>query len=231
MIGIILLTITWLLFRFEGRSLSAIGCNQPLKRTQEFFSGLCIAALFAVAQFTLAAEVADFSWKINSNFGLNELANSLRWVFNSVIYEELIFRGYLLYKLIQWLGPRTGVALSSISFGIYHWFSYEVFGHWMSMIFVFIMTATFGLMLAYAFYKTRSIILPIALHLGWNLVTLTVFSNGSIGNQLLYSVPEEGIKLLSGYSALMINLLLPLCLPVLVLIALKTIYLKGRKSS
>lgn len=231
MIGIILLTITWLLLRFEGRSLSAIGFNQPLKRTQELFAGLCIAASFAVAQFTLAAEVADFSWKINSNFGLNEFANSFRWVFNSVIYEELIFRGYLLYKLIQWLGPRTGVALSSISFGIYHWFSYEVFGHWMSMIFVFIMTATFGLMLAYAFYKTRSIILPIALHLGWNLVTLTVFSNGSIGNQLLYSVPEEGIKLLSGYSALMINLLLPLCLPVLVLIALKTIYLKGRKSS
>lgn len=231
MIGIILLAITWLFLRIEGRSLTSIGLNQPLIRTQEFFTGFCIAALFAVAQFTLAAEVADFSWKINSNYGLNEFANSLRWVFNSVIYEELIFRGYLLYKLIQWLGPKSGVALSSISFGIYHWFSYQVFGQWMNMLFVFIMTATFGLMLAYAFYKTRSIILPIALHLGWNIVTLTVFSNGSIGEQYLYSDPEGGIKLLSGYSALLINLVLPLCLPLLVLIVLKIAKLKGRENS
>ncbi|MBD3667978.1 MAG: CPBP family intramembrane metalloprotease [Kangiella sp.] len=227
MIGIILLAITWLLLRIEGRTLSAIGFNHPLKRTQEFFAGFCIAALFAVAQFTLASEVADFSWKINPNFGLNELANSLRWVFNSVIYEELIFRGYLLYKLIQWLGSKTGVALSSISFGIYHWFSYGIFGHWMSMIFVFIMTASFGLMLAYAFYKTRSIILPIALHLSWNIVTLTVFSNGSIGDQWLYSIPEGGIQLLSGYAALWINLVLPLCLPLLVLFVLKKMKFRG----
>lgn len=99
------------------------------------------------------------------------------------------------------------------------------------MLFVFIMTATFGLMLAYAFYKTRSIILPIALHLGWNIVTLTVFSNGSIGEQYLYSDPEGGIKLLSGYSALLINLVLPLCLPLLVLMVLKKAQLKGRVNS
>lgn len=220
MIGIILLAATWLLLRIEARSLSSIGLNKPKQRLLEFGAGFFIASIFAFSQFMLAALVADFSWKINSSYGLSDLANSLRWVFNSVIYEELIFRGYLLYKLIQWLGPRWGIALSSISFGIYHWFSYEVFGHWMSMIFVFIMTATFGLMLAYSFYKTRSIILPIALHLGWNLITLTVFSNGSIGEQFLYSTPEGGINLLTGYSALLINLILPLCLPLVVLVAL-----------
>ncbi len=55
--------------------------------------------------------------------------DSIRWNINSVLFEELLFRGYLLYKAIEWLGARKGCFLSAIAFGVYHWFSYGVIGN------------------------------------------------------------------------------------------------------
>jgi len=71
-------------------------------------------------------------------------------------------------------------------------------------------------MLAYAFAKTGSIILPIALHLGWNLVTIQVFSNGPIGDQLLIK-STENVDLIEGYRSLIVSVLIPFSYPLLML--------------
>jgi len=55
------------------------------------------------------------------------------------------------------------------------------------MIFIFFMTAIWGFMFAMAFAKTYSLYLPVALHFGWNLIHIVVFSQGPLGNQLLIS--------------------------------------------
>ena len=73
-------------------------------------------------------------------------------------------------------------------------------------------------MFAYAFAKTGSMLLPIALHLGWNSVHLIVFSQGSIGDQLLIGVGGEP---LSGVVSLAVFLLQWLGLPMIVLIYLR----------
>ncbi|MFY9341430.1 MAG: CPBP family intramembrane glutamic endopeptidase [Planctomycetota bacterium] len=36
------------------------------------------------------------------------------------IYEELIFRGWLLGRLVRWRGPAVGIAVSSLLFGVLH---------------------------------------------------------------------------------------------------------------
>lgn len=45
-----------------------------------------------------------------------------------------------------------------------------------------------GVVYAYGYAKTFSLYVPIAIHLGWNLVRSVVFSETVIGNQLLVQV-------------------------------------------
>lgn len=214
MIGIILLAASWLALKCEKNPLSTLGFNRPKQRTIEFISGLMIAGLYASIQFLLIAHWSNFSWQINDAYTLGHALESLRWNINSVLFEEFIFRGYLLYKAIQLLGERKGCLLSAVAFGIYHWFSYGVIGSVVPMIYVFFMTGTFGLMLAYAFAKTRSVLLPIALHLGWNLATILVFSNGPIGDQWLIK-STTNVQLIEGLRSLIVSIIIPLSFPIL----------------
>ena len=216
MIGVILLALTWLLLRFEGKSLSAIGFNQPVKRSTEFAWGILLATAFVVVQFLLIAYFADFEWHLNPDFNLRDVLLSARWNVNSVLFEEFIFRGYLLYKLISMVGTTRGCWLSAAAFGIYHWFSYEVFGAPVQMIYVFVLTGMFGLMLAYAFAKTGSLFLPVALHLGWNLTTGMAFSNGPLGEQLLLPSQTEMV-VLTAVQQLLTSIAIPMLLVGLVI--------------
>ncbi|NVJ61538.1 MAG: CPBP family intramembrane metalloprotease [Gammaproteobacteria bacterium] len=208
MIGIILIAISWGLLRIEKRPLSAIGFNKPQQRLIEFLTGLFLAGSFATLQFILIAYFSNFGWKLNSDFNVTTFVDSLRWNINSVLFEELIFRGYLLYKAIEMLGVRNGCLLSAIAFGVYHWFSYGIFGNVVQMIYVFLLTGSFGLALALSFAMSKSVILPIALHLGWNLVTILVFSNGPLGAQLLISSLAEP-EPLSGVEQFITSILMP----------------------
>ncbi|GAA4361527.1 CPBP family intramembrane glutamic endopeptidase [Kangiella marina] len=221
MIGIILLAITWLLLRLEHKGLNEIGLNKPTQRSIEFIVGLILAALFCFAQNGLLALAGNFSWELNPQYSFNTALDSLRWILNSVLYEELLFRGYLLYKAIHYLGPKAACIVSAVAFGVYHWFTYEVIGNPVAMGYVFILTAIPGFMFSYAFLKTRSIILPIGLHLGWNIFNILVFSKGPVGEQLLLTNPALTTESIDGWSALFINLIIPLLLPLVVILFLK----------
>jgi membrane protease YdiL (CAAX protease family) len=59
------------------------------------------------------------------------------------------------------------------------------------MAITFVATGVFGGVLAYAFFKTSSLLIPIAIHLGWNLVNGFVFSQGPIGNGIFVPVADQ----------------------------------------
>ncbi|MGQ3088461.1 lysostaphin resistance A-like protein, partial [Flavobacterium sp.] len=106
--------------------------------------------------------------------------------FRAVLYEELIFRGALLYLLIQKTGTNRAMLVSSAAFGIYHWFAWQAFGNPVQMLVIFLMTGSCGYIFALAFVRTRSMYLPFALHLGNNITQMILFSgDASIGDQML----------------------------------------------
>lgn len=216
MIGLILIAVSWVLLRVQGQPLSALGFNKPLQRLIEFVGGLLLAGLFASTQFVLISKFAKFHWVLNPDLSIALVLDSLRWNINSVLYEELIFRGYLLYKAIELLGRRKACFLSAIAFGVYHWFSYEVFGNLVPMVYVLLLTGSFGLMLSYSFSMSKSVVLPIALHLGWNIVTIIVFSNGPLGAQLLLPSTTEPWAI-SVFEQLVTSIIVPIGLVILVL--------------
>ena len=183
---------SWLLLHLVLKEpITVLGIVPSRQRMKECLVGLLCMAGFAVVNFTLQAHFKEISYQINPDYGLLKLLGGSFWVLKAVILEELVFRGVLLYWLIRRLGIVKACLLSSILFGVYHWFSYGVFGaRPILMAYVFLITGAGGWMFAFAFAKTKSLYAPIGLHLGWNLVTAIVFSAGPLGDQWLLEQGE-----------------------------------------
>jgi membrane protease YdiL (CAAX protease family) len=196
MAGIIVeLIISWLLLWFISKKhLSVLGFTPTKTRFLNLLFGLLAAAICCAIYYMSFTVFANNSWTINEVFTGQKMAISSRWTFVSVLYEELIFRGALLYIAIQKFGTKTACILSAISFGVYHWFSMGVFGNPVQMIIIFCMTGIWGFMFAMAFAKTKSLYLPIGLHFGWNLISTVVFSQGPLGNQLLINTGGQKVR-------------------------------------
>ncbi|OUS16502.1 CAAX protease family protein [Nonlabens dokdonensis] len=217
MIGILVaISISWLLlYLIEKKNILTLGLLPIGKRIKQFLIGLLITGILCVLVQYLESYLKSSTWILNKNITSGIVIKSFWWDFKSVLTEELIFRGALLYILIQKIGSKKSILISAIAFGNYHWFSYGVLGNVMAMILVFIGTGLMGYAWAWAFSKTKSIMLPFGLHLGWNFIYNTIFSKGPLGALVL--IPKGGIELTDWASLL--NFISGLVIvPILVLI-------------
>lgn len=190
MIGIFVqLALSWLIiWLIEKKDLGVLGFYPTRKRLTDFAIFFLITAACCAADFIMRMLFAEQRWVLNPHLSFKLILEGVWWNVKSVLFEELIFRGVLLYILIKRIGIWWGIIISSIAFGIYHWFSHETFGNPVQMVITFIITGLMGVVYAYGYAKTFSLYIPIAIHLGWNLVRSVVFSETVIGDQLLVQV-------------------------------------------
>jgi len=220
MVGILVeLIISWLLlWLFDKTNLFSLGIRPTKGRIYNFLLGFFVASFFCIFYYFTTASLADNNFTLNKEFTVKQFFKSSSWTLNSVLFEELIFRGAILYIAIKKFGIRRACIISAIAFGVYHWFSFEAFGNPIQMIVVFIMTGIWGLMFAFAFAKTESLYLPIGIHFGWNLINNVIFSKGPLGHQLLLSSNENKIE---GILSLLFFLMQIMALPILTYLFLK----------
>lgn len=187
---IAILILSWAVLRLNGESFSALGLSPTRGRGFHFLAGFLPAALLAGIYFVIIILSLEAKVRLNEAYSILEFAAGFWWTLRSVLYEEFLFRGALLILAVKYLGAIRGMVLSSVVFGIYHWFSYNVIGDVAQMLNTFLLTGAGGMAFAYAYIKTRSLYLPVGLHFGWNLITVTIFSQGPLGEQLLISSTE-----------------------------------------
>lgn len=226
MLGIIVqVVISWLLiWFFEKRNLSVLGLRPTKKRVIDFFLFFSLTTAFCTSGFVMKMFWGNQSWELNPELSANLILSGLWWNMKSVLFEELIFRGVVLYILIRKLGSIKAIFLSSIAFGFYHWFSFGIFGQIAAMTITFFMTATMGLLLAYAFAKSHSLYIPIAIHLGWNFIQIFVFSQGPIGNGILVQINAEPFRTDSYFIFFAASFL-----PILLMLSINYVILKNRR--
>lgn len=214
MLGIIVeLLLSWLLLRFiVKRNLSALGLEPTRMRMNNLGIGFLLAAISCIIYQLMSVIFANNSWVFNNGITLHDILMSIWWTLKSVLFEELLFRGALLYIMIEKWGSKKACLLSAICFGVYHWFSYGAFGNVLQMGIIFLMTSIFGFMLAVSFSRTKSLYLPIGLHFGWNLLNLVVFSRGPLGVQILMKANNNSLE---GIISLFVFLFQILALPLM----------------
>lgn len=220
MVGIlVILIISWIaLHLIEKKNLLSLGVLPIAKRLKQFLIGFLITAILCVGVQYFEAFLKSSTWVLNESITSSSVLKAFWWDARSVLTEELVFRGAILYLLIQRIGSNKAILISAIAFGIYHWFSFGVFGNIVAMIIVFIGTGLMGYAWAWAFAKTRSILLPFGFHLGWNFIHNTIFSKGPLGDLVLIS---QGGNQLSDWASLL-NFVSGLVLvPIILLIYVK----------
>jgi membrane protease YdiL (CAAX protease family) len=190
MIGIIVqLAISWIIiWLYEKNDLRVLGLFPTKTRLSNFVVFFFVTALCCSSGFLLKMYFSDLHWTLNPKLSFALALEGLWWNIKSVLFEELIFRGVLLYILIKQLGFAKAITISAVAFGIYHWFSFGVIGNAMAMAITFLITGTMGLVYAYGYTKTMSLYVPSAIHLGWNFTQNFMFSDGSIGVGILQPV-------------------------------------------
>lgn len=186
MLGIaVQLALSWLVLWFAcRRHLDALGLLPTRRRLLDLAFGLTLAALACGLTFGLGLLIRDVDVARNPNYTASHFWGAAGWHLRSVLFEELIFRGALLFILIRKLGVWKACAISATAFGIYHWFSMGALGQPVQMLILFLFTGFYGLLFAVSFAWSGSLYLPVALHFGWNLVQAVAFSPGK-GEQLL----------------------------------------------
>ncbi len=197
MIGILVqLILSWLIIHFvEKKDLGVLGFMPTRKRMIGFGIFFFVTALCCASGFFMRMYFAGERWSLNPGMNNSMALAATWWNIKSVLFEGLIFHGVLLYILIKRTGLITGIIISSVAFGIYHWFSQELIGNYTQMAITFALSGTMGLIYAYGYARSWSILIPSAIHLGWNLTQGFVFSSGSIGNQLFITrMPEHPVS-------------------------------------
>lgn len=214
MIGVIVVfAISWLLlWLIEREHITVLGILPNGKRLKAFFVGMVVMAVFCLINLLGQAYFKEFNYVRNVDYDFKESLNGIWWTFKAAFFEELIFRGALLYLLIKRLGIKWACIISAIGFGVYHWFSYQMFGRGLvPMAYVFILTGASGWMFAYTFAKTKSILVPLGLHFGWIVISIVVLSAGPLGDSL-YVADSKGVDL-NGWEQLLFFLWQALIVP------------------
>jgi hypothetical protein len=192
MIGLIIeLLLSWVLLHFiEHRNLSVLGFKPTARRLRLAAMGFLLGVVYLTAFYLVQAALLHNPYHFNTAYSPPDMLKGLWYVFRNVLFEELIFRGALLYILIRRIGPSKAVLIAAIAFGIYHWFTIG-FGKPTQVAFFFLVMGLTGYVFARAFAKTGTILLPFALHFGFNFTIMILFSkNPGIAPQLFVQTAE-----------------------------------------
>jgi len=182
---VVLLAISWLIvWLFDKSDLSVLGLT-PTKNRMKLATVLFILTTVCCStSFLLKIYFVKEQYIINPKLTTPIIFAGVWEVLRGVLTEELICRGVLLYIIIKKLGNKWAIIVSSVVFGLLHWLNNGVFGNIIQMSVVFAFTFGMGLLLAYSYSKSFSIIIPFFIHFGWNLTQNFIFPERRQGNHI-----------------------------------------------
>ncbi|MBL7829738.1 MAG: CPBP family intramembrane metalloprotease [Saprospiraceae bacterium] len=207
LIGLIL--ISWLIiWLFTKANFSVLGLTPTTERLKYFAILFIVSGILSSTTFILRMYFAEEKYILTSKLTLDSILLETWYQFRTVMTEELICRGALLYILIKKIGQTKAIIISSVFFAVLHWINGGVWGNLIQMTIVFLFTFAMGLLLAFSYAKTFSLLIPFAIHFGWNLMQNYIFPDTANGNHIfILATPPPEVTI--SYLAFFTMLLLP----------------------
>ena len=180
-----LLAISWLIvWLFKRNSLSVLGLAPNKERLSLMLILFIVTAICCATTFLMKMYFAKEQYMLNPRLTANIIFSGVWETLRGVLTEELICRGVLLYILTKKVGTKWAIVISSVLFGLLHWLNNGLFGNIIQMSIIFAFTFGMGLLLAYSYAKTFSILIPTAIHFGWNLTQNFIFPDRPEGDHI-----------------------------------------------
>lgn len=192
MLGLlVIIVISWLLLYFiEKKNIDVLGIVPNANRLCQFLIGFLIIAILVLINTYIETIILKVEWELKTvNYGA--IFNAFVYHLRSALTEDLVFRGAILYILIKRIGATKAIWLSAIVFGGYHWFSYGILSERVILLaYVLLITGFTGYVWAYSFYKTKSIMLGLGFHLGYNLIMSFFFESQPYGELIMSQITK-----------------------------------------
>ncbi len=193
MIGLlVIIVISWMLLHFfEKKNIAVLGIIPAKKRSIQLIVGFTTMLLICLLIILIEILILKVDWSLNKNANYSAILQSFIYHLKSALTEDLVFRGALLYILIQRIGAKKAILLSAILFGIYHIFSYGLIGgNIIFILYITLITGLTGYIWAYTFYKTKSIMMGLGFHLGYNFTMSLFYENNPYGNLIFQEISK-----------------------------------------
>ena len=129
---VVLLLICWLWLRIQKKNFATIGFKWNQIPARAFITGIMLGIIYFFINYFLIgpsmnkllhipkADVSDFYF-VRKSFSSYITILVIAWCL-AIPFEEIIFRGFIFYKLLQWTKKHFWIAgiISSFIFGLYH---------------------------------------------------------------------------------------------------------------
>jgi hypothetical protein len=175
----------------EKKNIEALGIIPTKKRISQFIIGFFVIISINLIAILIESFALNVSWKQNDTIHYNLLFDAFVYHIRSALTEDLVFRGAILYILIQRIGAKKGIFISALVFGVYHIFSYGMTNSSIiAILYVTLITGFTGYVWAYTFHKTKSIMLGLGFHLGYNYIMSIFYENQPYGELIFQEVSK-----------------------------------------
>lgn len=148
----------------EGDALPAMGLGWGRGTMRQIAAGIGIGFVVALACAAVLLVWAD-DVSVHGHIGGNSLLRAglaLAVLALGAMAEEAAFRGYPFQRLVEAAGPVVAIVVIQVCFGLVHGDNPHV-SRW-----AVANTALFGVLLALAYLRSRSLWLSWGIHFGWN---------------------------------------------------------------
>jgi len=163
------LAVTALFLAIEGKPFHSVGLRLNRRWAWELTLGTAGGILLMLLTAFLLLGFGGFHWVRNPAGSLLGIAGGFLLFTFVAINEEVSFRGYPFQRLVQSIGPWPTQILLAILFAAIHWGNPGIrdaspaLKTWTTL-----NIALAAVLLGLCYLKTRSLALPIGVHLGWN---------------------------------------------------------------
>jgi uncharacterized protein len=156
----------------EKSTFRSFGLTAHLKALGNgFFLGTSTMAIFVLFSYSLG--FVDFSF---NTFSVH-LLESFFLYFLVAVAEEVIIRGYVLFKFRSKISEFPALLVSSILFGLMHWGNDHF--TWIG----FVNISLSGFLMGLLIFRTNTISSAVGIHWAWNFIQGSIFGFGVSGHK------------------------------------------------
>lgn len=193
MLGLlIIIIISWILLHYmQQKNIEVLGIIPTKKRIIQFSLGFIIMIIICLLKITVETYALKVTWIQNDTPDYTSILHSFFYHLRSALTEDLVFRGAILYILLERISAHKALFISAIIFGLYHIFSYGMLeSNTIAKLYIILITGVTGYIWAYTFYKTKSTMMGLGFHLGYNFLMSLFYENQPYGQLIFQEVSK-----------------------------------------
>ncbi|MBI1751535.1 MAG: CPBP family intramembrane metalloprotease [Acidobacteria bacterium] len=157
---------SFLCVKLEKRSFRDLGFHPGSRWLGELAAGGAIGILLILLTALLVKGLDGFHWERAAAVGPRQMLLAALMFLGVGFNEEIMSRGFPFQRLVEGAGPWVGQLVFAALFALMHWGNPGM--HGATKVWATLNIGLAAILLGFCYLRTRSLALPIGVHLGWN---------------------------------------------------------------